>query len=529
MTENKILKRSRRIAVKGILPLLISGSLFAEGVGKPNPYFSAPLYSITHFDSGQSDTYPYQVKKGEYSVDLKKMQHVSGGPINIMTLASTSPDYMWGVSTQGVTYINISGTNFKEITRLDVPGVPVITQKQHEEVLGKKYKSVDEVDSAVKNIYGIENGMTRIVNGVYSVVDSDNTLFAEFNAYQICAFVLVDKNNPSKGIKIDRILDTRKFFQSNEHIEGLSMTYDGKLVIAGTHSITVVDRDFKKYETVEFGYDEFISNSIAVDENNGIYVASDKYMRKLVWTGTKLSQDEKDGAWKSEYEIGEQPPTVKFGKGTGATPTLMGFGSDEDELVVITDGADRMNIVAFWRNKIPAGFKQKPGTKSRRIADQAPVTAGRPKNAKWIQSEQSVVIKNYGAFVVNNIVDKAPEDRMVGVIALGPVIAPPLGVEKFEWDTKTHSWKSAWTRGDVSSISMVPTMSSVSDIVFVNGYYDKTGWEVTGMDWNTGKTVYKSKFGFNNFGNGAYAVIQFLPNGDLLFNSIGGPFRVTTK
>ena len=72
-------------------------------------------------------------------------------------------------------------------------------------------------------------------------------------------------------------------------------------------------------------------------------------------------------------------------------------------------------------------------------------------------------------------------------------------------------------------------MSSSSDIVFVNGYYDKTGWEITGMDWNTGKTVYKSKFGFDDFGNGAYAIIQFLPNGDMLFNSIGGPFRVTGK
>ena len=37
---------------------------------------------------------------------------------------------------------------------------------------------------------------------------------------------------------------------------------------------------------------------------------------------------------------------------TGATPTLMGFGNDEDKLVVITDGAKRMKLVAFWRDAI---------------------------------------------------------------------------------------------------------------------------------------------------------------------------------
>jgi hypothetical protein len=39
--------------------------------------------------------------------------------------------------------------------------------------------------------------------------------------------------------------------------------------------------------------------------------------------------------------------------------------------VLISD-ADRngTNLVGFWRDEIPEDFKQKPGTKSRRIADQ---------------------------------------------------------------------------------------------------------------------------------------------------------------
>ena len=101
-----------------------------------------------------------------------------------------------------------------------------------------------------------------------------------------------------------------------------------------------------------------------------------------------------------------------------------------------------------------------------------------------------------------------------------------MGAERFEWDPKTDSWKSVWTRNDVSSTSMVPAVSTKSNIVFANGYSAKDGWEVTGMDWNTGKTVHRTIFGNNNYGNGAYAIIQFFPNGDMLFNSIAGPFRI---
>jgi hypothetical protein len=529
MIIRKISEISKKIIATTIVPIVLTGSLYAENIAKPNPNLSAPLYGITHFDSSQSDSFPYRVKKGDYLINLKNMKHVTGGPVNIITLASTSPDYMWGVSTQGVTYINVANREFKEVARFNVQGMPVITEAQHREVLNKKYRNAAEVEAAVKEIYGIDNGLARIGNGVYSVADSNNTVYANFLGSNIYAFSLIDKSNPAKGIKVDKILDVKDFLQSNEHIEGISMTYDGKLIIVGSHSLTVVGRDFQNPVTVQFDNDELISNSVAVDEENGIYVASDKYMRKVVWTGTKLSLEENDGAWKTAYEIGQQPPSVKFGKGTGSTPTLMGFGSDEDKLVVITDGANRMNIVAFWRNEIPAGFQQKPGTKSNRIADQMPITAGQPKNVKWIQSEQSVVVKDYGAFVVNNVVDTALEDKLAGVIALGPVLTPPVGVERVQWDTKTHSWKSVWAREDVSSISMVPSVSTASNIVFVNGYDKKTGWEVTGIDWNNGKTVYRAKFGFDNYGNGAYAIVQFLPNGDLLFNSIAGPIRVVIK
>jgi hypothetical protein len=62
-----------------------------------------------------------------------------------------------------------------------------------------------------------------------------------------------------------------------------------------------------------------------------------------------------------------------------------------------------MKLVAFWRSKIPEGFKQLPDTQSPRIAGQIKVTGGLNPPPEFIQSEQSVVVHSYGAFVVNNI------------------------------------------------------------------------------------------------------------------------------
>jgi hypothetical protein len=41
-----------------------------------------------------------------------------------------------------------------------------------------------------------------------------------------------------------------------------------------------------------------------------------------------------------------------------------------------------------------------------------------------------------------------------------------------------------------------------------------------------GETVHQTIFGDAKLGNGGYALLEYLENQDLLFNSIVGPFRV---
>jgi hypothetical protein len=504
----------------------------------PNPYLSAPVYGQTHFNPAQTDSFPYAVAKGTFRVDPRKVARLPAGPVNIQNLAAARPGFMWAISTDRAAYVDARDGRWEAVAEITLPGATRREAAALDRLLAPRFTSREQAEQLVREVLGEGSILT---NGLYTVADRDDVVYVN-SGTQINAIGLKDPANPAAGLEVKRSVDTTKLFKARSlmgsppfvSLIGMSMTYDGHLVIGAMNGIAVIDREFRHPAVVhEIEDDQIISNSFSVDEHNGIFVASgslrpkgDGILRRLQWTGSTISTAEADGAWASPYDGGDFPSSVKFGTGTGSTPSLMGFGPGEDKLVVLTDGSNRMNIVAFWREAIPADFKQKPGTKSRRIADQLPITAGLPADTPWVQSEQSVVVNGQGAFVVNNIVPGGHPDKFVDALINGPVDAPPLGMERVEWQPGTDSWRSVWTRGDVASTSMVPVASTVSGIVFVNGYSAQDGWEVTGMDWTTGATVHRTIFGQDNLGNGAYAILQYAENGDLLFNSVGGPLRV---
>ena len=84
-----------------------------------NPYLASPLYAITHFDSSQSDSTPYGPPSGVFTVDPTTRPIVYGGPINIMTLASTNKNYMWGVGTDRVSYINKADNKWTAVAKYE--------------------------------------------------------------------------------------------------------------------------------------------------------------------------------------------------------------------------------------------------------------------------------------------------------------------------------------------------------------------------------------------------------------------------
>lgn len=498
-----------------------------------NPYLAQETYSITHFNSAQTDAFAYAVKDGIYNVNLSQCPSTWSGPVNLMTLASTSPDYMWGMSSDRVSYLRVSDGKFERLAECALPDVRQRTQEELQR-LSATYESYSQLEESVTSILGAQPQLS-ISNGNYVLCDKDNYVYSNAGR-KLARYRLKSEARPEEGIEQVNLIDLTPYIPGSYTLVGVSMTYDGYLVVAAQKELLTLTRELTVIDTYNLPEGQILTNSISLDEHS-IYVASNStvpdgkgLMQRIVCKDGKLSNATADGAWSAEYDGGPMAPSIKLGYGTGSTPTLMGFGSDEDKLVVITDGAKRMKLTAFWREGIPADAKT-VDDKNPRIAGIFSITCGLPASTEWIQSEQSVVVGGYDAFVVNNIniPEQKVNDKIVGVLAIGPVLTGPKGVECVRWNTESNEWEAHWTRADISSVSMIPALSTTSSMVFVNGWYDATGWEVTGLDWATGTTRHQVKLGKNNRGNGAYAIIQYFPNGDLLFNSVAGPIRVALK
>lgn len=501
-------------------------------VPTPNPYLASEHYSLTHFNSAQTDAFPYAVKGGTFQINPDDCASTWSGPVNLMTLSSTDPDYMWGMCSDRVSYIHIADGTFERVAEIGLPnGIQMNTEENLRKLVDTQYTSTDQLYADAVEILGKYPQMS-MSNGNYVICDNENYAYTNARTV-ICRYKLKEAGNPKAGIVLDKQVDMAPYMDNPQTLVGMVMTYDGYLVVASGNGIAIIDRTMSMPPVVKLiPDDQVITNSAAVDEHNGIYIASNSrtpggkgIMHKFVWKNGKLSEDEADGAWTASYDGGPEAPAIKMGYGTGSTPTLMGFGDDEDKLVVITDGTKRMKLVAFWRDDIPEDAVP-VDAENPRIADQKEISCGLSASTEWIQSEQSVAISGYGAFVVNNVIPNTVPDKIVAVLSIGPLVTPPFGVERLQWDTEKNQWYSVWTRPDVSSISMIPAISTASNMVFVNGYTEADGWEVTGLDWGTGATSHRVIFGQTSRGNGAYAIIQYMENGDLLFNSVGGPFRV---
>jgi len=462
-----------------------------------NPYLSADIYGVTHINPAKQNSIPYKIKLSERKVDLDALKPVWGGPVNNSTYASARTGYFWSVSTDRVALIDARGSQWRMVAHIDLPGATRRSRDALQRIVQFTYMDMAASEAHLKRILGPAPGNV-LPAGIYALVSNQDYVYANAGTI-VSAIGLVDRQDPSKGLEVKARFDTATIIPPTSvfgeapkvGLVGMNMTYDGHVVIGALNGVAVIDAALKTGQFRKFDDDnQMATNSLAVDAAGGIYVATGSkkprlpgVMRKMVWKDGRLSDDPKDGAWSAEYDGGDWPPAIKAGTGTGSTPTLMGFAENEDKLVLMTDGSNRMKLVAFWRDEIPADARQVPGALSSRIADQKPVTAGISEQRPWLQSEQTIIVSGYGAFVVNNLIEEGHPDRIIDVMTVGPVHSPPRGVEKIVWNDKENRFYSAWARGDVVSVSMVPLVSSGANAVFVNGYSKADGWEVTGLDW----------------------------------------------
>jgi hypothetical protein len=344
------------------------------------------------------------------------------------------------------------------------------------------------------------------VSGAYAAIDRENqfivgrTRFVSFFGDSIEG----DRSSPIELKKRIHMPD-EAFCNEEDIIAGMSLTYDGHLAFAtelGNLFIISADadpNDLGDVPVVSTSPDcatadpadlEIVSNSIAVDENGGIYVVTSAAMYRFDWDGEALTQ-----AWRAGYETVEKPSPIRLGPGSGSTPSLMGTAAEDDRFVVITDGQELMHVVLFWRDEVPEDWEPIVPGKDRRIACEVPIHFGT--GATKTSSEQSVAVRGYSAILVNDLlvdptlVDPETalpvEQNLISALEGGIPAKAPFGLERVDWDPATRTCSSVWANPDISVPNGIPSISEASRLVY--GIGQRNGqWGLEGLDLDTGKS-----------------------------------------
>ncbi len=480
----------------------------AEARPPKNPFLADSVYALGHVDSAQQDSVAVAGPSGPTrALDASEVQFRFLGPAHFGAyISGPYEDGRRVVWSNGIDRIvKLDHETWEVLSTFHVPGAERLTSEQAEASIAKWDASNEGLFAMVRGFR--EAQRLRDLSSVYTVLDRDGVYFMASKDGSITAYGDATPGDPTSSIAALRT------FRFPEEVTGftmgMNMTYDGWIVLATEHGwVVAVSRDFTKHRVVRMRHAEgaedkatrpvgygWVRNGIAIDDAGGLYVASQAHMHKLVWTGEKLSTDEAEGAWTAPYLNGT-------GDGTGATPSLMGFG-DEDRFVVITDGEPLMNVTLFWRDAIPDGWQAPQGAPDRRIAGMLPADMGDPERTA-IQSEQSVVVSGHGALVVNNEPRNVPwwvpsQAARLFVSYLGS--SPnhqPFGVQKFEWNPVARRFEPAWVNREISSPSCVPLVSQPSDRVYLIGARDNR-WTLEALDWQTGRSDFHWVIGGQRF------------------------------
>ena len=519
--------------------LLYRSSVAASiNLPEPNPWVANSPYAISHHNAAQTDI--TEVNGPSIS---KKLTLDDAKTVPLLWCSAPTYKIIGGETIViasnplGLIKVRASGEDFELISNVPYPNREEVHAQVSDELIREVMADIDEKRRKKQDwrllfnswmmYYKLNVNMRTMPSGAYAVIDKDGYHYTFYDRHHLVkSFDNNQINEPLLPVKHANIVHQlpTKDAAGIDRILGISMTYDGHLVAAASGAVIVTDRDLNIVDYQLFP-GEHVENSIAIDNNNSIYVVTSVNMHKLVWTGTKLSRAESDGAWSSPYDVMAEGEAMSMGAashGSGTTPALLGFGDDEDKLVVISDGnPDNAQIVAFWRDQIPTDFKQKQGTKSRRIADQIPFS--------WSKTtvEASPVIYGNGVLVVNSTYPEPGPislDLISNAFLAGTTRKPPRGIQKYEWLPKENRFVETWSIADVDNTDwMPPAVSTANGLVYIANKRNDV-YEYFAADWKTGTKKATWEFPDDSVLWTTWGGITvFLDDGDLL---LGGFFAI---
>jgi len=363
---------------------------------------------------------------------------------------------------------------------------------------------------------------TQAISGAYTVLDKEGKLYVPRGS---SVFVyqeesLGDPKSPIRRIKEHRI-PSSALLHSEEVIVGMNLTYDGFLAMVTNRSLVVVmDRQSGEMKHFRLSPEAEVSNSLAIDEEGGIYVVTDQKLYRVQWKQKTLSV-----AWEADYPSFDGVLPGRLGRGSGTTPTLMGTGPN-DKLVVIADGLTKMHLMAFWRSEIPGDWQGIPGY-SKRVAGIAPILFGDPQRPRSI-TDQSLLVRGYEAVAVNNDYGERPSDTWTNfwtILYSNLKGYAPYGIEKFKWNPEKRSLVSVWANPELSVPNGIPAMSASSGLIYYLGQHDEV-WTLEGVDWTTGHLAFRIPLQNAIKYNSYYAAMEIGYDSMLVSGTVGGAIQL---
>ena len=464
-----------------------------------NPWFSNGVYPTTHWNTAQNDVSNVPLPTGKIRVDPANVDFTTNSLVNYGLGHVQLPDgkaIAWYSGPSSVGKLRIDGGRFEKLGEFNAPeGEAFHLGPDRMESLLADLDAAGRDEAKLLSIFRpvLEGGYnaSALTYGVYSVVDRDGFFYVNYGT-RLYKLGDAEAGNPLSGIRVVDQFDISErlpdgVFVDGSRILGVNMTFDGHLVLAFSGGIAVTDRNFEGIDFLTFPGED-VENSVAVDPNGGVYLPTSKKMYKFVWTGERLSRDSADGAWEAEYDVSDTKIPGVFSSGSGTTPTLIGMGEGEDMLVAISDYGDPAKVVVFWADDIPADFKQKAGTKSRRIADQVAVKI----NVRGTVESSFVGFGNgfvaYNQLSPEPVVEDGPNVLLTTILVVGFSRPTGTGIEKFVWNKSERRLESEWIDTNVPMTLAVPTYNQPTDTLYVHGVENGV-FGIYGLDWATGDQV----------------------------------------
>jgi hypothetical protein len=244
---------------------------------------------------------------------------------------------------------------------------------------------------------------------------------------------------------------------------------------------------------------ETIANSFSVDESGGIYVVTAKAMYRL----DAAPNGRPRVTWREVYPNSGITKPGQVSAGSGTTPTVMGR-----EWVSITDNADPMNVVVYHRGAHVQG--------NREVCRQPVFRKGES------DTENSLIAAGRAMVVTNNYGYEGPVKSGNGALTTP-------GIERVDIDRDGRGCHTVWRNRRERSPSAVPKLSLASGLVYIAAK-DPAGiqdvWYLAGLDFRTGRTVFKTRYGTGLGYNPNYAPISLGRGGAAYVGAFGGLVRI---